>query len=331
MYVRVCGIWKSQIEKTQEIPGLPARDPKIYVIWSRLLGAGMRKNYRIALFTPELGRFGNMTRRLVRAMHASLASNFSGVVVPNDVIFSERWFHPGAGEVVGGNFLWLGADSEFRRSSVPILVVADFFYGESPQQTLSLEKAEVAWLHLRSRLKISVPKKSTGPKILTIHVRGGDVFGPRTPSSYGQPPLSFYALVIDSQEWEKVTVVHQDMSNPTLQGILDHCASSEIPVATHCGTDTQDVSALLSAEHIVAGRGTFIPAVAGLSPFCRSVYFFEDKCAIEPPRESITMFRVADFIGEYRESVLSGNWKNSKEQRDLMVEYPVSSLRMETK
>jgi len=114
-----------------------------------------------------------------------------------------------------------------------------------------------------------------------------------------------------------------------LPGIRDLCAKLNIEVRNQSGTVLEDVGTLMRAESIVAGRGTFVPAVANLSRYCTTVFFFEDKCNLIPKRSGIRLVRVADLEKNYKVAILSNNWQNTPEQREMMTSYPLSSLVME--
>ena len=114
-----------------------------------------------------------------------------------------------------------------------------------------------------------------------------------------------------------------------LPGIRDLCRKLKIEVKTQSGTVLEDIGTLLRAESIVAGRGTFVPAIANLSRYCTTVFFFEDKCNLIPRRSGIRLIRVADLEKNYKDAILSNNWQNTLEQREMMTSYPLSSLVME--
>ena len=123
--------------------------------------------------------------------------------------------------------------------------------------------------------------------------------------------------------------MYQDTSNPVVIELKNYCESLGMTVELQSGTIHDDLHVLLSAKTLVAGRGTFIPGVAGLSSECEKIFYFEDKCNLVPRRSGIELIRVSDKEGTYRESILSNNWNNTPEQRELMLTYPLSSLVME--
>jgi hypothetical protein len=125
-----------------------------------------------------------------------------------------------------------------------------------------------------------------------------------------------------------VIVVHQDHHNPVLEHIILECVKRGLAHGLVSGSLSSDLNLLFRAQNLVAGRGTFSPAVAGLSRHATNVYFFEDKFTFVPKKVGVRLWRIEDEMGDYRRQILRDNWTNSSDQRDLMLSYPVSSLRI---
>lgn len=303
---------------------------EIYLVWHRFLLMRKKRELSVALLVRELGMFGNMTRRLAKSLSLCLSRDLDGVLVPAHAIFSRQWFEEGTSAISERSTLWFGSDSAFREANIDVLAVSDFFYGLGDERLFDPKSSTITWSHLAKLLKLSKSQTGLGEDVLALHVRGGDVFGSRQPAHYGQPPLAFYLLVLGLKRWKQVVLVFQDSSNPVVAGIIEYCELRKISLVKQSSTDTEDVSLLLSASNLAGARGTFIPAIAGLSQYLRNVYFFEDKFTVLPRKEGLTTHQVIDVDGSYRQEVLSGNWKNSPFQRELMMNYPTSSLAIST-
>jgi hypothetical protein len=314
------------------IEGDSSRGIELYLVWYRFFLAGKKKKLSVAVLVRELGMFGNMTRRLAKSISLCLSKDLDGVLVPAQSIFSRQWFEEGSSSISARSTLWLGSDSEsdFRRANIDALAVKDFFYGSGDDRLFHPRTSSITWSHLASLLRLKKPTVGLGDDVLTLHVRGGDVFGNRQPAQYGQPPLAFYLLVLGLKKWKKVVLVYQDSSNPVVEGIIEYCKSRKVSLDKQSSTDTEDVSLLLSATNLAGARGTFIPAITGLSEHLRTVYYFEDKFSVTPRKEGVTIHRVIDVDGTYRREVLSGNWENSTFQQELMMNYPTSCLAVST-
>jgi hypothetical protein len=228
-----------------------------------------------------------------------------------------------------GGIFWFGSMPKRKRNQVKTLLVSDLSGKQSLYPAESRAHVDLAWAKLHEILiraeNSSPPKKRN----LTIHLRGGDVFGPREPKSYGQPPLSFYELVLRFDEWKSVTIVHEDKLNPVFPAILELCKGLGLPFRTHNGTVIEDICLLTQTYHLVASRGTFSPAIANISRYCKEVFYFEDKFNLIPERSGLRAIRVFDRHKIYVRAILADNWVNSHEQRNLMLTYPLSSLAVE--
>lgn len=165
-----------------------------------------------------------------------------------------------------------------------------------------------------------------GDKDLVIHVRYGDIFSEqKVHPGYGQPPFSYYKKVIESDSWDRIYVVFEDLKNPVINLILDYCINNDIRSDVVSGELKSDIDFLLRARNIVAGRGTFMAGVLALSDCVQQVYIFDSGFStwgnLNPRVTKIT-----DVTGEFKRAVLSNNWSNSESQRQLMCTYPVEHL-----
>lgn len=283
-----------------------------------------------AIVLLELGMFGNMTRRLANSLALALAVPLGGVVVPKKWVFHEGIFEKGKFSFSEQFTVWFAESPSMVGNDTRLLMTTDLYRDYGLGGRNSEQMVSRAWLILRQMLVPHVPKVSAGSEHLTIHLRGGDVFGPRKPKAYGQPPLAFYSLVLLTREWSGVTIVCQDHANPVLEPLGNLCESMGLPYRIQNDSLDKDLTVLLAAENLVAGRGTFVPAVAGLSPFCKQVYYFHDKCNLVPHIRSLQTIRVVDAEGIYTKNVLANNWENSEMQRQLMITYPASALAFES-
>ncbi len=168
--------------------------------------------------------------------------------------------------------------------------------------------------------------EQTPEDALVVHMRSGDVFWPNPHPEYGQPPLSFYQKVLRHRAWSSVVIVAEDETNPCLQGLKDLCGDRGIPVTVR-GLNFEDaLVTIASARNIAASRGTFISAICWLAPATRNIYYLGTKPPEAFPLEEARFFLVSDRTGEYEEAMLRGNWKNTQDQRNLMLTHPESSL-----
>ena len=282
------------------------------------------KSEHIGILFPHLGRFGNAIREIVSAAAVARKHNLGHLALQGFSLFSStgELANPGLTRTEDGLNLWIE-----RKPRGPIKQGAPHALIRWSRRSVPLVNDASAWKETKFVLPSTLQAHVSDPDTIVLHLRGGDVFGGRSPKAYGQPPLSFYLWVLGKREWHNVVIVHQDDKNPVLAPLIEACHEQGLNVEKFSGSLVEDLTLLLGAHTIVAGRGTFIPAIVGLSDSIRTVYYFEDKFVLFPERPDVEITRVLDADGRYRNELLSNNWANSPEQRGLMVEYPLSHLK----
>jgi hypothetical protein len=296
-----------------------------YVRWHNVLRSRRLSLGAVGIYVTELGMFGNMSRRVANSLAVADSLGLAAVIVPRPVIFHGGIFSEIIHASLTGPSLYFGPAPGAAKNPIDVLLTHDLFsdFGLEKSAPNSVDRA---WDMARRSLAVTPASTTDQTPHLTIHVRGGDAFGPRKPKAYGQPPLAFYELILNANRWAGVTVVHQDLLNPVIPGIFALCETLGVDAVSQSGTIQEDLTVLLGATHLVAGRGTFAPAVAGLAKDCHEVFYFEDKCTMVPPRSDVHFVRVVDRDKGFTSAVLSRNWQNTAEQRALMLDYPASSL-----
>src|SRR5215472_6493361 len=171
---------------------------------------------------------------------------------------------------------------------------------------------------------------ATGGNTLHIHVRSGDDFDERSRvhPDYIQPPLAYYAAVIQHalihSGIDKVSLVFQDRKNPCIDPLIHYLALSQIAFEVHSGALRDDIRELATARHLAVGSTSFAPMIALIFDNLRTLYGFRSVpfWSLFNVR-GVQGFVVKDLYGTY---IRSGEWKNSKEQRRQMLDYPYSAL-----
>lgn len=170
---------------------------------------------------------------------------------------------------------------------------------------------------------------------LVIHIRSGDIFTHDPPHPYyAQPPLAFYQLVLDHCTWSGVTLVYEDQSNPVIGQLKSHLDQVGVPFTEQSATLKEDLEVLLAARNLVIARGTFAYPIVAMSPRVRQVFTFDHYQTVSKVDllwgqriEGVQLHTVNDREGTYRDFVLA-NWKNSPEQRQMMLQYPATALEL---
>lgn len=315
-----------QVLVSQNVVDKRFKDSKIFIRWTKYLCRENKSSKSTAILCNELGMFGNMVRRLANGLTLAALTDIGFLAVPRQAIFQGEIFYEGFYQLQKHASVFFGIEPTSRKNPVEKMIILNLFTGIKGEDALVREVSNGSWEALY-RFLIPRPVRGLSNKNhLTIHIRGGDVFGPRKPRTYGQPPLAFYEFVLGDKQWEGVTIVHEDELNPVLPGLIELCKARGISPHLSSGSLHDDIATLLGGVNLVAGRGTFAPSLAGLSRNCRKLYFFEDKCRIIPGSTRVKMIRVIDSSGQYKRAILDNNWENSEAQRNMMVSYPVKFL-----
>lgn len=303
-----------------------------YTLWWRwLAGTNTPSPAETGCFVSRLGRFGNTTLRLARDLTEATAYGLGHFVVPGSSVFDHGDYRPGVHHRLDRPTIWFAADHARGENYPNYLVLKTGQTAHKVDPVLYAPASTSAWGRLREMLECDTERPALPSDHLVVHVRGGDVFSDRIPSNYGQPPLAYYEFILNLEQWSAVTVVHEDWGNPVLEPMVALLRKLGIGYQLQSSNRLlDDLGVLLSARTLVAGRGTFIPAVAGLSRHLERIYYFENKCVLDASLTHLSVHRVYDAEGSYTRSVLSDNWRNSQAQREMMTGYPVSALAMET-
>jgi hypothetical protein len=164
--------------------------------------------------------------------------------------------------------------------------------------------------------------------ILHIHVRSGDIFENSNHTGYVQPPLAYYAQVLRHAvlnfRVSKVVLVFEDRKNPCVDALVNYLSLSPLRFETHSGSIRDDMRVLASARHMAVGISSFAPLIGLIFQNLLTIYGFR----ILPfgslfNAQCVRSFVIKDVVGQY---IRSGEWRNTKEQRRRMLQYPFAAL-----
>ncbi len=241
------------------------------------------------------GRLGNNIRQVVNALSYALANGDSEVRIPPHTFFRRT-------------ALSTGVAGPAARASV-----CDTFFAarvEAAPECLPIVRGAFSPV-------AAAPVHGLATDDLVIHIRAGDIFGPRPHPLYVQPPLAFYRAIVGSGgRWASVRIVAEDDKNPCVGALL----ALYPQIAWEKQALEKDVDLILSARTLVSSFGTFVAELVKFNPVVDVVYdvsyaaetYFHDR-----PIERKTL-----DLGEYRAKM--GDWENTREQRNLMLgwEFP---------
>ncbi len=184
-------------------------------------------------------------------------------------------------------------------------------------------------------------------KNLVIHVRSGDIFKSRNVQrDYGQPPLSYYIIAIKHYDPSYVTLVFEDQGNPVIRPLILFLQNSGITFHVQSSDLVSDLRIMSNAEALVISRGTFAYGILCINDYLHTLYCFNSSQEEDPlmrlhlsavfygSDQSVSaprIFEVIDEGGAFSNAICRNNWKNTSCQRDLMISYPESFLKVISK
>lgn len=274
------------------------------------------------IVVAEHGRFGNNVRQIAYALAAARKLGVREVVAKSLPLMPV-----GSWEVEEG--LHLTHDPLLRPRIVTkpkVILGGDFFVvsrlpvsvDESDYSTIGRALARATGLEPEARLE---------GETLVIHVRSGDAFSPHPHGALGQPPVSFYQLVLEELSPNHVVLVFEDEANPVIANLREYLVEKKISFAEQSSDVRSDFKTILAAKNLVLAQGTLGQAMVLLSGNLEKLITFGSASSPRFPKSSAPKaIAVKDAKGDYTDLVMRGNWENSPEQLNLMVTYPSEFL-----
>jgi hypothetical protein len=174
------------------------------------------------------------------------------------------------------------------------------------------------------------PEVPLEEETLVIHVRSGDAFSAHPHGALGQPPLSFYQMVLAELNPSHVVLVFEDEANPVIASLREFLLEKKISFTEQCSDLRSDFRTILAAKNLVLAQGTLGQAMVLLSRNLERLITFGSAFSPQFPKSSAPqMIAVEDVKGDYKDQVMRGNWENSLEQRNLMMTYPSKFLALQ--
>ena len=144
-------------------------------------------------------------------------------------------------------------------------------------------------------------------------MRSGDIFSNNPHNAYVQPPLSFYTNIIS--DYNNIKIVCEDKKNPCVNELLK---SDNVEYISN--TLKEDLSLLSNASNVVVGFGTFGLLVYFMNTNLKNLYIPKYVCDFfikgKNWGEDVNV-----HVIDLPNYIKIGDWKNSVEQRNMMLSY----------
>jgi hypothetical protein len=323
------------IDKTH-LPERTSRPLVFCVTFGWWLASFLRKDQGVDLVVipNQYGRFGNQVRQLTNAISAARRWSAREILAP----YNETFLSPQTRQVNDLKVVCsaAGLEAPHRKnilSAVKSLVTrrvhvnGHFFHTDQFQPEIVSPKETTTSYAVLRQMKGDTSSVKLDSSHLVIHLRGEDTFIPTSNTDYGQPPLSFYEIILEREGWTKCTIVYMDEANPVFSPIISLCKKLGIPILLQSGTVEEDINFLMGAKSLVASRSTFITSITGLSHKIERIFSFGDQGFFDDLyRRDAEIVRIVDTKGEYWGAICSNNWKFTPDSVALMLNYPKENL-----
>lgn len=166
--------------------------------------------------------------------------------------------------------------------------------------------------------------KNEGPVYdIGIHIRAGDTFHLHRKHHhplYVQPPLSFYENIISENKNKKISIVYEDNESPVINKLLEKYKNAP-NIVFQSSNIVEDLLTLSRCKTFVMSMGTF-----PLIPYMISTTIEDIIVPTYMKRKEVWFGLHDDFVKdiELKGYLEIGDWKNSPEQRDLIVNYKIN-------
>ena len=149
---------------------------------------------------------------------------------------------------------------------------------------------------------------------LLIHIRSGDVFSSNPHSGWIQPPLIFYKNIIDNYNWNKIYLVSEDKKNPVTNILLQLYPNIYFKIQSL----ENDIKLIIACKNICFGMGSFIPSLLLFNNIIKNIYYPEycHRYLIDYTNCTKNIIKLPNYIKK-------GEWKNTKKQQDIMLNYVI--------
>lgn len=185
-------------------------------------------------------------------------------------------------------------------------------------------KPEIRINILKSEIKRNLPEIKINESDLYIHIRGGDIFAYKAKGNinYAQPPLCFYIKVISKFKFRNIFILSTDNSNPIIKLLI-----REYPriFLTHNSIEI-DISLLLNAFNLIGSMSSFLTTIIILNENLRNFFEYDNYSLSQKYlhlHHDIYKYKINYSIYKIKPSTKYLKemfpWKNSKEQRKLMI------------
>ena len=246
------------------------------------------------------GRNGNNILQVIRCIHYALLNNH------NIIHFNSHL-------LLNSNFIRIKNIENSNKSSISDLFFSLKEYNIADPEPYEMK--EYFQKYIKPIFKIQIKNDNNvviDDNNIYIHFRGGDIFSNKPHKAYVQPPLSYYKKIII--DYDIIKLICEDKKNPCINELL-----RQENIEYISNTLENDLIILSNVSNLVIGFGTFGFLLYLMNPYLKNLYI-PDFFVNELPKGSWGN-DIKVHIIELPNYIKVGEWKNTIEQRKIMLEY----------
>lgn len=280
------------------------------MIWLRFIRsqsrAGCSMDESIVEIDKWFGRFSNNLIQLVNAICIARKLGYSYVEYPESKFFT------------GNRIMVSGHKNDFLKKRI-----VDRFFTFADVAKYMEERP--SYDEMRSVTREFINKLLVADiwggayENVTVHLRGGDVFGRRPQPRYVPGPVGFFSHYVE--EYGGAGLVYEDLKHPAAKVLLSKSSCCDLSTKDMF----RDLGALARSEVVVAGPGTYWFSAFLLNDRLRKIVVtvpphqdggFHDVWSLDGWPTDFEI--VKNYLHGY---ICAGQWKNSFFQRRKIVSY----------
>ena len=165
---------------------------------------------------------------------------------------------------------------------------------------------------IRDEIFSNLPKYKGNPNDLIIKLRSGDIFINRIDLDYSQPPLCFYQKIINEHKFNNIYILSNGHENP----VVDELLKLYNKIKYIEGKLEEAISIIVNAYNLVLPISTFPMTLIWINNNLRNLFIYElGSYTLRKNNYTIHKMKPSNIYLK----LMKHNWKNTKEQKDLML------------
>ena len=246
-----------------------------------------------------VGRLGNNMTQLLHVLFIAINYNYN-IIIPRHKFFIKQYIVLNENITIHDEII-IDGDQFFRKHKIKNIDKNLF-------NDVNISNKAITLLRELFILNEMTPLNNND---VVIHIRGGDVFKESPNHEYPCPPLSYYINILNKNNYDNIHLVSDDTKNPTVDKLLELYPRIQFKRQSL----VNDIKLLLRSTNVIMCVGTFVPMLLTISKNIKNVY--KTSYQSRPHGNHMNVHNIELY--DYYKKMFP--WKNTEEQRNLMMTY----------